>query len=44
LRETISVCESKENKEFSFSRETYASGFIIVFGESQVRHKLEKLL
>ena len=41
LRKIVSVCESKENKKFFFSRETNTRRFIIVFGESQVRHKLE---
>ena len=35
------MCESKENKGIFFSCEIYTNGFIIVFGESQVRHKLE---
>ena len=41
LRKIVSVCESKENKKFFFNRETNTRRFIIVFGESQVRHKLE---
>jgi len=35
------VCESKENKEIFFGRETYTRGFIIVFGGSQIRSKLD---
>ena len=40
LREIISVCESKETREIFFSCETYTRGFTIVYGKSQVRHKL----
>ena len=35
------MCESKENNEIFFSHETYTKGFVIVFRESQIRHKFE---
>ena len=41
MRHKKRVCESKEKQIFFFSCETYTKGFVIVFGGSQVRRKLE---